>query len=106
MSVIPKCGRYHMEVYPLVCPFCDELAYPAKGEKRTILPNKIYILRECNMGHRFYSVEEVPEDQSAIVEELREIQKDARKWKSEVLRAKRANRGRGESGEGQKEKTD
>ena len=106
MSAIPKCGRSYMEVYPLACPFCDELAYPVKYEKRTFLPNKIYTFRECAMGHRFYSVEEVPEDQSAIVEELREVQRDAKRWKSEVLRTKRANRGRGESGEGQKEETD
>lgn len=101
-----KDGRVMIESYPLVCPFCDELAYPARGEKRTILPNKIYFPRECIMGHRFYSVEEVPEDQSEVVEELREIRKDAKQWKSELLRDKRANRGRGESCEGQKEKAD
>lgn len=106
MSAIPKCGRNHMEVYPLVCPFCDELAYPVKRGARTALPNKIYILRECTMGHRFYSVEEVPDDQSTTVDELREIQKDAKKWKSEVLRSKRADRRCRESGEGQKEQTD
>jgi len=60
---------------PLVCPFCDEPAYQERRTRRVITPHKIYTLRKCPTGHEFYSVEEVPEDQSAIVKEVRAIRK-------------------------------
>lgn len=65
----------------LVCPFCDELARKKKGYQSIFLPHKIYTPMMCEMGHEFYAVEEVPEDQSAIVSEIREIKKDAREWR-------------------------
>ena len=70
--------------FPLVCPFCDELAYRKKGYRQIVLPHKIYTPRVCIMGHEFYSVEEIPEDQSAIVKEIREIKKDAVEWKRSI----------------------
>lgn len=60
---------------PLVCPFCDELAYQERRTRRFITNHRIYTLRQCPMGHEFYSVEEVPENQSEIVKEIREIRK-------------------------------
>ena len=50
--------------FPLVCPFCDELAYRKKGYRQIVLPHKIYTPRVCIMGHEFYSVEEIPYEQS------------------------------------------
>lgn len=67
---------------PLVCPFCDEIAYQEPHTHRLITAHRIYTLRICPMGHRFYSVEEVPENQSEIVDEIRSI-KDARRAKHE-----------------------
>lgn len=69
---------------PLVCPFCDELSYRKKGYQQIALPHKIYTPRICAMGHEFYSVEEIPEDQSAIVKEIREIKKDAVEWRKQL----------------------
>lgn len=69
---------------PLVCPFCDELAYTKPHTKRIVLPHKIYTLRQCTMGHEFYSVEEVPEDQSEIAHEIKEIKRDAREWSKQL----------------------
>lgn len=59
--------------YPLNCPFCDEEAYPEDNVHRIITPFKIYTVRKCLMGHRFYSVEHIPEDQSEIVDEVRRL---------------------------------
>lgn len=56
---------------PINCPFCDEEAYQARRAHRVVTPHRIYTLRECVMGHRFYSIEEVPVDQKEIVEEIR-----------------------------------
>ena len=56
---------------PLNCPFCDEEAYAEDKVKRIVKPDRIYTLRKCIMGHEFYSVEIIPEDQSAIVDEIR-----------------------------------
>ncbi len=56
---------------PLNCPFCDEIAYPEPGVRRRVTPHKIYTLRQCIMGHEFYSVEEVPENQAEVVLEMR-----------------------------------
>ena len=69
------------EEYPLVCPFCDELAYMKPRARKIVLPHKVYTLRVCVMGHEFYSVEEVPENQSEIAEEIRGIKADANEWK-------------------------
>lgn len=69
---------------PLVCPFCDEVAYQKKGARRIFLPHKIYMPRKCIMGHEFYSVEEVPENQSEIMEEIKQIRKDARAWNMQL----------------------
>ena len=68
----------------LVCPFCDELAEKKKGFQPIYTPHKIYTPMMCPMGHEFYSVEEVPEDQSAIVTELKGVRKDAREWKHQL----------------------
>lgn len=57
---------------PILCPFCDEVAYQIR-EHRVVTDYKIYTLRQCIMGHKFYSVEEVPENQAEIVEEIRRI---------------------------------
>lgn len=74
---------------PLVCPFCDEMAYPKKQSKKICLPNKIYTLRECIMGHTFYSVEEVPDNQDDIAQEISEIRKDATAWRKEMIKYKK-----------------
>lgn len=73
------------EAYPLVCPFCDELAYPSKKMKRRILPDRIYTPRECIMGHEFISVETVPENQAELVQEMREFKKEELGWKRHVI---------------------
>lgn len=73
---------------PLVCPFCDELAYSKYRAKRITLPHKIYTLRKCPMGHEFYSVEYVPESQAEIVEEMKQTRRDALDW-SRTLKAHR-----------------
>ena len=59
--------------YPLNCPFCDEPAYPAGNTHRIVSPFAVYTLRECEIGHKFYSVETIPEDQSAVVDEIARI---------------------------------
>jgi hypothetical protein len=64
--------------YPLNCPFCDEEAFPEEGTHRVVTPFRIYTMRKCSMGHRFYSVEEIPEDQSAIHDEVQEIRRNRR----------------------------
>ncbi len=73
-----------MQEMPLVCPFCDELAYRDRKKMPVMLPHKIYTRRVCTLGHEFYSVEEIPEDQAAIVDELKEIKQDAKEWKREL----------------------
>ena len=80
-----------VEGYPLVCPFCDELAYLDNSEKAKVWPHKIIHKRTCIMGHVLYSVEEIPEDQSKIVDELREFSDDMRKWKSYVRKERTEN---------------
>lgn len=70
--------------FPLVCPFCDELAYRKRGYRQIVLPHKIYTPRVCIMGHEFYSVEEIPYEQSEIVKEMREIKKDAQQWRKQL----------------------
>lgn len=77
----------------LVCPFCDELAYIKPYSNKIMLPYKIYTLRRCTMGHEFYSVEEVPENQAAIVDEIREFRKDAREWKKYIRKSKLVENG-------------
>lgn len=62
-----------LKTYPLVCPFCDEPAEQVPKSQRKITAHKIYTPRRCTMGHIVWSVEEIPEDQSAIVEELKTI---------------------------------
>lgn len=74
---------------PLVCPFCDELADRKKGYPQIALPHKLYTPRVCAMGHEFYSVEIIPEDQSAIVQEIKEIRADARAWRRKIKPSER-----------------
>ena len=57
---------------PINCPFCDEEAYQTRTH-RVVTPNEIYTLRKCPMGHVFYSVETVPENQKEIVRLIEEI---------------------------------
>lgn len=83
--------RSMIEDYPMVCPFCDELAYLDPSEKAKVWPHKIIRKRKCIMGHELYSVEEISEDQSAIVDEIREFEKDMREWKSYVRRERAEN---------------
>lgn len=66
--------------YPLVCPFCDEIAYAKKGVRRIVLPSRIYVLRKCIMGHEFYSVEDIPENQAEITDEVKQLKRDSREW--------------------------
>lgn len=89
-----------VKAYPLACPFCDELAFPSVKMKRRILPDRIYMPRECIMGHEFYSVEMIPEDQSAIVDEMREFNNEEKEWKKFVNgELKRLENGHNISGE-------
>lgn len=69
---------------PLVCPFCDELSYRKKKCQQIALPHKLYTPRVCAMGHEFYSVEYIPEDQSEIVKEIREVKRDAIEWRKQL----------------------
>ena len=86
-----RAKRSLVESYPIVCPFCDELAYLDPTEKARVSPYKIIQKRKCIMGHEIYSVEEVPEDQSAIVDEIREFEADMREWKAYVRRERAKN---------------
>lgn len=70
-------------IEPLVCPFCDEPAFRKKGYRKIFLPHKIYVPRICSMGHEFYSVEYIPEDQSELVKEIRSVKRDAIEWKKQ-----------------------
>ena len=70
--------------FPLVCPFCDELSYRKKNSQQIVLPHKLYTHRICPMGHEFYSVEYIPEDQSEIVKEIREVKRDAIEWRKQL----------------------
>ena len=70
--------------YPLVCPFCDEPAMMRPFYNKVVLPHKIYTLRQCPMGHEFYSVEYVPENQSEIAAQIKEIQADAKEWRKQL----------------------
>lgn len=64
--------------FPLNCPFCDEEAYPEDNTHRVVTPFKIYTMRQCIMGHRFYSVESIPEDQASIDDEVKQIRQERR----------------------------
>lgn len=64
-----------VKVIPLACPFCDEEATQRRRTMRVVTANKIYTQRECIMGHILWSVEEIPQDQSAIVDEIKAIKK-------------------------------
>ena len=82
----PEYKRRNPYRIKLNCPYCDE---PAKVDEDVTLsgpsgrnlldddiryiiatPNKIYYPRTCTEGHKFWSAEEVPEDQSKIEEEV------------------------------------
>ena len=76
-----------LRTYPLVCPFCDEPAEQMPRSQRKITAHKIYTKRQCTMGHIVWSVEEIPEDQSAIIEELKTIN-EARREEMALLREK------------------
>jgi len=56
----------------LVCPFCDENTRALPSGK-IYSSGKIYTPRICKMGHKVYSVEEIPENQSKIEEEIQAI---------------------------------
>ena len=67
---------------PLNCPYCDEPAYQKKQSNRIVLPHAVFTLRECSMGHTFYSVEEVPENQSEVEERIENYRREQReRWK-------------------------
>ncbi len=76
--------RISSKEIPLVCPFCDELAYVKQFARRKALPDRIYTLRECVMGHQFWSVETVPENQAEIVNEIREFAPEIKEWMRDV----------------------
>lgn len=67
---------------PLVCPYCDEEAYQKKNSTRVKTPHNIYTLRECIMGHTFYSVEGIPENQAEIEDEVKQIRSNRRKHRT------------------------
>lgn len=75
---------------PLNCPFCDEPAYMKDHSTRIVTPFKIYTLRECCMGHQFYSIDFAPENQSEVVEEIREFKAERRRIWKETSNARRA----------------
>lgn len=77
---------------PLVCPFCDELAYTSHRMRRKCLPDKIYTLRRCSIGHEFWSVETVPENQAEIVDEIKEFAPEIREWMKNVRESKHTNK--------------
>lgn len=70
--------------YPLVCPFCDELSYRDKKKRQILLPHRKYTKMVCTLGHEFWTIEYAPEDQSAIVDEIKEISRDAREWRRKL----------------------
>ena len=56
----------------LNCPYCDEKSVQERGKYALRTPDKIYIPRKCIMGHTFYSVEYIPENQEEIAQEIAE----------------------------------
>ena len=79
MKFIPFSQRHSK--LPLNCPICDEAAYPDYTDKanmngqRLILENKIYTPRTCIMGHKFYSIEYVPDDMDKVEREVEKVKK-------------------------------
>lgn len=67
--------RTPLKKLPINCPYCDEPAYQQKRYTRLAVANAIYTPRECPMGHVFYSVETVPEDQDAVEREFMEFRR-------------------------------
>ena len=51
---------------PLACPYCDESAFRTPHAFARYTESAIYVHRTCIMGHTFYSVESVPENQEEI----------------------------------------
>ncbi len=53
-------------VYPYMCPFCDELSYPASEKEFSSLrlPEETLCTYKCMAGHTFYVQERVVRDQA------------------------------------------
>ena len=64
---------------PLNCPYCDEPAYRKLHSNRFVRPHKIYTLRQCPMGHTFYTTEEISEDQEEVEQEIADIKAERRR---------------------------
>ena len=77
-----------MEEYPLVCPFCDEMAYAKPRARKRLLPDKIYSLKQCPMGHEFWAIEYVPENQAQVVDEIRQFSTEMKEWRNDVKQSK------------------
>ena len=67
--------RTPLQKKPINCPYCDEPSYHKANSNRVVLPHKIYDLKECPMGHTFYTIEYAPEDQDEVEQEVQLIKK-------------------------------
>ena len=72
----------------LVCPFCDESAQIIPGTKKIVSPGKVYTKRRCIMGHEVWSVEEIPENQAKVVNEIQKIREYRKEQKLKAMRAR------------------
>ena len=65
----------------LNCPWCDTPAMQKPRSNRVFEYDTIYTQRECPVGHTFWSVEFIPDDQDAIEEMIKDLRR-ARRRKS------------------------
>lgn len=74
--------------HTIVCPFCDEPAHIIPNAK-IYTPGKIYTKRRCMMGHEMYSVEEIPENQARVMDEIEKIRAYRKEQRIKAMRKKR-----------------
>lgn len=75
-------------VYPYMCPFCEELAYPVKESefKPLRLSNETILVYRCMADHTFYVHEKVVTNQSWAEDKINDpkMQKRSKEWKRQL----------------------
>ena len=75
-------------VYPYMCPFCDELAYPVSEReiKPLRLSNETILGYKCMADHTFYVHEKIVVNQSWAEKRINNpvMQKRSKKWKQQL----------------------
>lgn len=79
-------------VYPYMCPFCDELAYPVSERefKPLRLSGETISFYKCMAEHTFYVHEKVVKDQSWADDKINDpkMQKRSKEWKRQLRQHK------------------